>query len=301
MGFIAKLGSWFNSGSDASPAVKHAFSVIEEALGPQLLDLPNGREALQPAVENALDYFDATIGAIPGPIDVAATLHDSDPRVQSLFPTAEEIGFGLGRSMALRDALGWFVDHGHEVVHGVMGMRLRAPDGGGRPVLADHTFRSLGIHDQDTRECLREAAFVSLVKGFANDLRERQREWRLLHTEKKIHAELDHRDGAGDDGGTGLREVIDLHLARAGDEFTLGKMQDALIEWLGAPERQLRIEAGDTAALVPAVVAGESPYHLPQLITVDRRKWLICTVRFPLLEAVNAVAAESRPHRYILV
>jgi hypothetical protein len=52
---------------------------------------------------------------------------------------------------------------------------------------------------------------------------------------------------------------------------------------------------------VPATATGESPFHLPQLVGVDRRRWLVCTVSFPLLDAVNAVAREPRAHRYILI
>lgn len=296
MGFIKKIGSWFGSAGGGDPAVNQALAVIEEALGPQLLELPDSRDKLEPAVASALEYYGRAIAAIPGPIDITPANYGSDPRLAAIFPAAEEIGLGLGRSMALRDALGWFVEHGYQQVHGLLGMRLRAAEGAaGSAVVADHTFRSLGIHDQDVREGLRESAFSTLIKSFAADLKERQREWRLQNTEQKIRHELRSRG----EGGEG--EPIDLHLARAGDQFTLGRMQESLIAWLQAPDQQLRIEAAEPSVFVPATAAGESPCHLPQLASADRRKWLVCLVRFPLLEAVNAVARESRPHRYILI
>lgn len=292
MGLINKIGALFGAAGNGNPVLKRAFSAIEEALGPQLLALSDSRERLEPAVIQALTYFREAAGAIPGPVDLASGRYTSDPRVQALFPAVEAIGEGLGRSMALRDALGWFSDHGRETVHAVLGLRLGTPDPvTGRASPADHTFRSLGIDDPDTRECLAEAAFAAFVKGFAADLKEQQREWRLQHTEKRLQNEL---EGGSD-------EPIDLHLAKAGDRFTLGRMQEALIERLGQPERQLRIEAASPSVLVPATATGESPFHLPQLVGVDRRRWLVCTVSFPLLDAVNAVAREPRAHRYILI
>jgi hypothetical protein len=244
-------------------------------------------------VEFALDSLDRTIAAIPGPIDVSAASHAADPRTRALFPSAEDIALGLGRSMALRDALGWFTEHRQDTVYAVMGLRLR-PAEAGSDGPADHTFRSLGIHERDVRECLREAAVTALIKAFTADLKEKLREWRLHHMEQKLRGELRSR-------GEDADEPIDFHPAQAGDQFTLGAVQDSLIAWLRTPERQLRIEAHEPSVFLPAVAAGESPCHLPLLTTADRRKWLVCLVKFPLLEAVNAVARENRPHRYILI
>jgi hypothetical protein len=35
--------------------------------------------------------------------------------------------------------------------------------------------------------------------------------------------------------------------------------------------------------------------------TADRRHWLVCYVRFPMQECVDAMKQESKVHRYIFV
>jgi hypothetical protein len=43
MSFFNKIGALFGAKPETSPAVSHALAAIEEALGPQLLDLPDNR------------------------------------------------------------------------------------------------------------------------------------------------------------------------------------------------------------------------------------------------------------------
>jgi hypothetical protein len=68
-------------------------------------------------------------------------------------------------------------------------------------------------------------------------------------------------------------------------------MLDALVEWLQFPEEQLRLEGtADAADLV-----------MPVLIGRDRRHWPVCLTRISLSETADAIARETRVHRYILI
>jgi hypothetical protein len=296
MSLFNKIGALFAARPE-DRRISHAASIIEATLGSQVLSLPQSREKLFPVVLAALDYYDGVIAAIPGPIDIACADHQKDPRIQALFRSADDIPLGLGRSIALRNGINWFAEQGHDSVLALMGMRLAAPEasaaaaeGGAAPAEpVDHTFRNLGEHVEDVRAGLREAAFTALIKGFAADLKEQVRVWRLQPAEK--------RPGQA---GSGV-EPVDLQLAQAGDLATLDRLLIALVAWLQTPERQLAIETTDQSIFLPAIAAGESPCHLPLLATADRRKWLACLVRFPLLDGVNASARETRAHRYILI
>lgn len=290
MSLFAKIGALFAARPE-DRRIAHAASTIEATLGSQVLSLPRSREKLFPVVLAALDYYDGVSAAIPGPIDITCADHPNDPRIQALFRSVDDIALGLGRSIALRNGINWFAEQGHDSVLALMGMRVGAAEAGASPTEpADHTFRNLGEHVEDVRAGLREAAFTALIKGFAADLKEQVRAWRLQQAEKKPG-----------DAGSGGREPIDLQLAHAGDRPTLDRLLDALVAWLQTPERQLAIETTDQSVFLPAAAAGENPCRLPLLVTADRRKWLVCLVRFPLLDGLNASARETRAHRYILI
>jgi hypothetical protein len=302
MGLISALGGLFGAGPARNAAVEHAFEVIAKTIDPTVTSLPNSRDTLQPAVLRALEFYDSSIAAIPGPIDVSRAGHPDSAIVRSLFPNGDEITQSLGRSLALRSSIRWFVDHGHDDVHALLGMRVRPGANGGG--FADHTFRSLGTHDQDSREVLREAAFVSLVKAFDSRMKDKRREWRLRHTDLRISDELRSRNGdeplspAAEDQRD---EILDRH-AGASHDLTPERALEALIEWLSRPEKQLMIGGGEGHPLIGAPTAdGRGELHLPTLASADRRKWFVCLVRFPLAEALTAISQETQPHRYILI
>ena len=301
MGLISALGGMFGAGPARNAAVEHAFEVIAKTVDSTVTSLPNSRDALLPAVQRALEFYDSSIATIPGPIDLASTNHSGNV-VRSLFANPEEISQGLGRSLALRSSIRWFVDHNHDDVNALLGMRLRPGANGG--CFADHTFRSLGTHDQDSRECLREAAFVSLVKAFDTRMREKRREWRLRHTDLRISDELRSRTGdepSPTDADDQRDEILDRH-AGASHDLTPERALEALIEWLSRPEKQLMIGRNEAHPLVGAPTAdGRGELQLPTMASADRRKWFVCLVSFPLADALAAISQESQPHRYILI
>jgi hypothetical protein len=304
MGLISKIGSMFRSDpAAADTTLNHALALVTKSIDPELMALPGARDKLLPAIEFALDYYRRVVDQIPGPLPISTTSHGNDEILNTLFPTADEIGQGLGRSIAVRDSVAWFVDHGHKRVHAVMGMRLRPHAANGSAAFADHTFRSLGADERDTRECTCAAAFTSLIKAYTDRMKDKQREWGLLHTEGRLQQELKSRSETGN--GTSEQasnEAFNQQMDRAVQGTSSQRAFDTLVDWLHAPEQRLRLETGEGHPMVgPVGEDGKCQVQMPTLASADRRKWLVCVVEFPLQEALDAIKRETQSHRYILI
>lgn len=306
MGLISKIGAMFRS--DSAPAdttVGHALALVTKSVDPEVMSLSGARERLLPAVEFALDYYRRLVDQIPGPLPISTSSHGSDEVMATLFPSADEFAQGLGRSIAVRDSVNWFVDHGNESIHAVMGMRVRPHAENGNATFADHTFRSLGADEQDTRECICAAAFASLIKAYTDRMKDKQREWGLLHTEGRLQQELRSRNESNFSAPVSEQasnESFNNHIDRAVHETSSQRALDILIDWLHAPEQRLRLETGEGHPMVgPVGEDGKCQLQMPTLAGADRRKWLVCVVEFPLQEALDAIKRETQSHRYILI
>mgnify|MGYP000852408339 CR=1 FL=1 len=287
MGLFNKISALFQSSQAPDEAVTHAYDQIAGQL-PEIAAIPGGHRRLMPLIEQALAHYERIAATIPGPVPLSVAAHGDSSVLATLFPSADEITQGLGRSLAVRNSLSWFVDHSHQSVVAVMGMRHREVTPGSA-CFTDHTIRSLGTSVGDTRRSLCEAAFSSLVKTFATQSAERQRQWRLTHSTKAVHRELNQRNGVADHPPVGDDQ-----------EPTPEHELERLAEWLMAPEAHLRIDEGHSHR-VNGHDGGDSALEIPLLATNDRRKWLVCLVEFPLSEALKAVERETQPHRYILI
>ena len=279
--------------------LSHAIGTIAKTVDEKILALPGSRDRLIPAIEYAIAYYEREIAAIPGPIDVSATRHGAEPALAAMFPSAQDITIGIGRSIAVRNSISWFVENKHDRVYAVMGTRQRP--GSADIGLTDHTFRSLAASERDARECLCEAAFTSLVNAFMSRLKERQREWRQLHADRQT--QLGDSRGAvtatppTNGPAPQQQEVFARHLDPTGNELTAEDGLDALIEWLRLPEAQLRVSPanGQTAALAGGNLT------LPLMSSTDRRHWLVCLTEFSIQEALGAIGQTPAANRYILI
>lgn len=299
MGTTGTQAAAARSTPESQLVLSHAIATVAKTIDDKILALPGSRDRLIPAIEHAIAYYERAIAAIPGPIDVAATRHGAEPALAAMFPSAQDITVGIGRSIAARNSISWFVENRYERVYAVMGTRQRpgTADGG----LTDHTFRSLAASERDARECLCEAAFTSLVNAFAGRLRERQREWRQLHADRQTQF--------GDSRGTATatppangpspqqQEIFARHLDPTANELTAEDGLETLIEWLRLPEAQLRVSPtdGQTAALAGGNLT------LPLMSSTDRRHWLVCLTEFSLQEALGAIGQTPAANRYILI
>jgi len=280
--------------------VSHAIATVAKTIDEKILALPGSRDRLLPAISHAIANYEQAIAAIPGPIAVTTSRHGQEPALAKLFPSADDIAIGLGRSIAVRNSINWFVENGHERVFAVMGTRVRP--GSPAHALTDHTFRSLAASAADARECLCEAAFTSLLNAFVTRLKERQREWRIMHSE---HGQGETRSTALATPANGpspqQQEVFARHLDPAAPELTAEDTLAALIDWLRAPEGQLRVSTADGQSPSLPGVSGNGALSLPLMSSTDRRHWLVCLTEFPLQEALAAMGQYPQPNRYILI
>jgi hypothetical protein len=287
MATVGQQGGSAAAAVNSTVLLEHAMAVIAKTVDPAILALPGSHDRLMPAIAHALAHFEAAAAAIPGPLAVSTQRHGMDPVLAKLFPSADEIAKGLGCSLAVRNSLNWFVEHGHDTVHAVLGMRLRAGTdaaAAGELRFADHTFRSLAASDADARECLCEAAFSGLINAFAKSHQDSQRKWRLHQTELRLH----HDDPTAAAMAALAEPTPAIGLER-------------LIEQLQTPERHMRVAIGDGHPAVTPAGDGADSLRLPWLATTDRRTWLVCLAEFPLAEALEAIQRQSLVHRYILV
>ncbi len=279
--------------------LSHAIATVAKTIDERILALPGSRDRLLPAIAHAISYYEQAIADIPGPIGVSASRHATDSALAGLFPSADDITVGLGRSIAVRNSINWFVEQKHERVFAVLGTRQRP----GGPALTDHTFRSLAASEQDARECLCEAAFTSLVNAFVTRLKERQREWRVLHAEQTSDSPRS-ATASTTLPSTGpspqQQDIFARHLDPAGAELTAEDSLAALIEWLHVPEAQLRVSAANGLKAAPPGAPNDG-LALPLMSSADRRHWLVCMGEFSLQEALGAIGQTPAANRYILI
>jgi hypothetical protein len=295
VGLTSKSAGTARTTPESQLVLSHAIATVAKTIDEKILALPGSRDQLLPAIEHAIIYYEGVIAGIPGPISVSAGRHGSDPVLASMFPSAQDITVGLGRSIAVRNSINWFIENNHERVFAVMGTRQRPGDA--NTALTDHTFRSLGASERDARECLCEAAFTSLVNAFASRLKERQREWRQLHADRPPQFGEGRSPSAATPPTSGpspqQQEIFSRHLDPTGNELTPQDGLAALIEWLRTPEAQLRIgphNGQDTGAA-----------ELPLMSSTDRRHWLVCLTEFSLQDALAAIGQTPAANRYILI
>ena len=297
MGLLNSVAAWFNPGAIAGGPEAAIVTHTIEAVDSQLRTVPAYQERLLPAIEHATAYCESLVAAIPGPIDVSSEVFATDARVRSIFPAVEDIGISLGRSMAVRDGLRRIADQADGFAFALLGMRRRRTMdaatrdwslvGDGLVPFADHTFRSVGAGTAETRRYLAQAAFDGLVIGFGSRWTELCRRQARAGSEQRVETELARVRSPE----IGQPSIHAQHLVHAAQQPTPAHMLEALVEWLQFPEEQLRLDGTAAAA----------DLALPVLIGRDRRHWPVCLARIPLDETLEAVARETRVHRYILI
>lgn len=323
MNILGKLSALFRP--ERVESIDEEAALIDQvvhATDPAIASVPGYRDVLLPAVRHALDHYIQVVQAIPGPITVSHQSYRADPLVKALFPNREEITLALGSSIEVRDAIQAHAASNRGSICALLGMRMRTGDGR-RPsrdciehtdfaatanLLADHTFRDLAADEDDVRQALRDAAFKSLIKTFAAEIKSRHREMRLLKTDRNVSQEF-IRVGAGNpdhDHHHHAVKALDQHLERHAEDLSPEGTLLALVDWLWTPESHLRLEADGGHGVThiqqgPGSSSSEQHLHLPLLATTDRRQWLVCITRVPIEEAMQAVAQETRAHRHILV
>lgn len=286
MGFFSKL---MQTSKPAECVLPETHAVIREAvsvLGYDAVGSADYASVLVPAINSAVEYFDGQIAAIPGPLDISAAHYMHDPVVHAMFPARQEIAHGIGRSTDVKQSLAFLSGADQPESFGLLGVRRQKDQPG---VFVDHTLRSLAASESGTRQGIRTAALMRLLKSYGEHLDKLRKKGQLPREEWNIENRRDATPAAN----SGEAMVL------AGEELQPGKLLQGLVAWLQRPAEQLQVRPGAGSGGV-AGPAGQVE-SLPQLHCHDRRNWTVCLVRFPTAEGVAAVQNEARQYRYIRI
>lgn len=290
---------FFNSLLKQAPAVTcvlpDTHAVIRQmvtVLGFEVVGSADRWARLAPAINAAVEYFDAQIAAIPGPFDIAAAQYTHHPLVHALFPTRQEIAHGIGRSRDVKQPLAFLAGADQKEVFALLGAR-RKPDSGQAGAdlgFHDHTLRTLAANEPAARQGLRTAALLRVVTAYGEHIQKLRKPGSLPREAWNIENRKDFPVADGEKG----KPVL------ADDELQPDNLLQGLIAWLQRPSEHFQVRAGEKA-----VAGTQDAVHqidlLPQLLVCDRRRWVVCIVRFPTGEGVAAVQNETRQYRYILI
>ena len=287
MGFFSKLMHQSQPAACVLPETHAVIRQIVTVLGFDVVSLPEYASRLAPAINSAVAYLDEQIAAIPGPLDISAAHYMHHPVVHAMFPARNEIAHAIGRSLEVKQPLAFLAGAEQHEAFALLGVRrkLNEPPGA-PPVFIDHTLRSLAATESGARQGLRTAAMMRLVTSYGEHLGHLRRNDKLTRQEWNIENVPDPRIAEADKG----------KLLVPAEELSPDKLLAGLIAWLQRPSEYLQIGAGAAAQEAELKIDA-----LPLLVCRDRRRWLVCLVRFPTAEGVAAVHSEPRQHRYITI
>lgn len=293
MGFFDKLIKRETVTSSAIPDFHPVIDKIGEILGYDVRKSYNDYQTrILPALNAAIQSFDASIAGIPGPIDMSLAGHPASPLLRVLFPSADSVSHALGRSMDLRQSVPPLLNSGCQHMYALLGTRCRPEEqtAGAPPVFADHTLRSVSSDPDLARISLREAALSRVVLAFGEHVDKLQKKGKLPRAEWAMN-------GVPTPAAFGQDDYV-----YAGQELLPEKMLQGLIDWLVAPARHLNIQPrGFRVSIKKPDGAAPDEYVFPTMNTADRRHWLVCFVKFSAADCAAAMKQETKVHRYIFV
>lgn len=294
MGFFNNLLKQAPAVTCALPNTHPVIRQMGSVLGFDVVASRDFGSRLVPAINAAVEYFDAQIGAIPGPFDISAAQYTHHPLVHALFPTRQEIAHGIGRSQDVKQPLAFLAGADQKEAFALLGARLN-PDraeGGDAPVYSDHSLRALAANEAASRQGLRNVCLASLVTRYGEHLDTLRKNDKLTRGDWNIENRRDIEIADGDKG----------KLLVAGEELQPDNLLTGLVAWLQRPADHLLLRASEKSAADDG--KGDAVHQidlLPQLLCRDRRVWLVCFVRFPVAEGVAAIQNEPRQDRYIRI
>jgi hypothetical protein len=287
MGFFSSLLNQSQATACVLPETHAVIRQMVSVLGFDVVSSPDYESRVVPVINAAVEYFDQQITFIPGPLDISAAHYMHHPLVHALFPARQEIAHGIGRSMDVKQSLAFLSGADQAESFGLLGVRRQkdSPQG-----FCEHTLRTLAATESGARQGLRTAALMHVVTGFGEHVDKLRHRVQLPRAEWNIENRPDPAP-AGDDKGK---------LVLASEELQPGKLLNGLLSWLQRPAEHLRVEGSARPGGSPGDPAQQIE-TLPGLRTRDRRRWLVCLVRFPTAEGVAAIQNEARQYRYIRI
>jgi hypothetical protein len=287
MGFFSNLLNQSQSTACVLPETHAVIRQMVSVLGFDVVSSADYGSRVVPVLNAAVEYFDQQIASIPGPLDISAAHYMHHPLVHTLFPARQDIAHGIGRSMDVKQSLAFLSGADQPEAFGLLGVRRQkdSPQG-----FCEHTLRNLAATESGARQGLRTAALMHVVTGFGEHVDKLRHRVQLPRAEWNIENRPDLVPAEGDKG----KPVL------ASEELQPGNLLHGLLAWLQRPAEHLRVEGGTQPGGGQADSARQIE-TLPGLRTRDRRRWLVCLVRFPTAEGIAAVQNETRQYRYIQI
>lgn len=286
---LTKLSGLIRAKHAAKPTHRFVEKVVS-SLGESITEAKNFEPILVGALHSAEAYYHRQIQAIPGPFRISTKPANDNPFVQAVFPDRESVITALGRSIEVRDFLPALAKDGKTHVVGLLGAREKASrEESGRLEFADHTIRSIGHSEEYCRDSLRNSCLHRLLGEFRDHTDILRKRERLLKSEWNIESSV--TSSAQPTGNSAPEFVF------ATKELQPDNILKGLVAWLETPENHLRIESSNVLISGPGAPTSE----LPVMRCTDRRHWTVSLVEIPVQEAMDALASESRCHRYIFI
>lgn len=291
--------------------VAHAVAVVD----PVLKVVGGLEQHLGAAVAHALEYCARLVEELPPPLEVSHRRFATDPLVHALFASANDIDLMLGRSSALREFLADGSNAFSEDCYALLGMRrnqktvlgmalhgnvLQADAPRKLLYFSDHALQELSLSEEETRRRLQFTAFDSLVHKFADE----QAQQRKARDELHLAWESERASGRGellpDEKAwriSALEARYNESTAALAPEQTLAR----LAEWLMTPEQHISLEPCTVTVDSMGVMVEPDPersdihtLQCPQLVSRDRRRWIVLLVKLSCSEARDAVVAQEK-------
>ncbi|NTV69457.1 MAG: hypothetical protein HGA71_04840 [Azonexaceae bacterium] len=286
--FFNKLNGLVRGPRALSPTHRFVEKVVA-ALGESITGANNFEPILTQALHAAEGYYHQQVMAIPGPFEVSVSDPGNNPFFSTVFAGPEDVQAALGRSIEIRDFLPPLAREGKLEFFGLLGFRERsARDGELDLQFADHTIRSIGYSEEYCRESLRNSCLHRLLGQFREHVEILRNRGRLLKTEWNIENGVNvstAKDGQAPEFVLAERELQPDNLLKG------------LVAWLETPENHLSLGPSNIAVTDP----WQGRKELPVMRCADRRHWVVSLVQMSVQDAMDALASESRCHRYILI
>lgn len=326
MGLISTMTGWLSPGA-LTDSERQAIEKIVDRVDPRLRVVSGYQRKLAKAVREAIEYCDALVAAIPGPVEVDVKAFGKDPLVHAFFAAPDEISRMLGTSREVEKFIAAPENRGSEEIYALIGMRRKektvlAPALQGEFVregvpqrllyFADHTLRELSLDADQTRQGLRHSACDSLAASFAVHLDALRGEKIDVHTaweQERAFARSAAQEAAAEAQAHAHRKLeIEESLREMASSLEPAHVLDALAEWLANPEPRLRLVSTSVYVDRLGVLSQPIPGHpdvqllnFPELVGRDRRHWIVLLVRIPRDEAVRAQKEYGGANRYLII
>lgn len=292
-------------------SIEHAVAVVD----PVLKAVGGLEKVLGPGVSHALAYCALLVEQLPPALTIRHNGFSSDPLVHALFASADDIDLMLGRSEALRTFLADGSSAFADDCYALLGMRRNQKTVLGMVThgevlqpeapqtllyFTDHTLRELSLSEEETRRQLQFAAFDSLVHKFADELQEQRKARDALHLAWTSERASGRHEVLPDEK-SGRLETLESRYQQSVADLAPERVVQRFGQWLMAPELHLYLEpCAVTVDRMGAIVAPDptrSDIHTlqcPQLVSRDRRRWIVLLARLSCAEARLAVEAQEK-------